>query len=50
VFGYYLKDDKLETQRLLDVILLSLNKNANREQKLLLSGNKDILIGILFSI
>jgi hypothetical protein len=29
----------LEIQSPLDAILLSLNKNANREQKFLLSGN-----------
>jgi integrase/recombinase XerD len=35
------KKDFLEIQSPLDVILLSLNKNTNREQKFLLSGNKD---------
>jgi hypothetical protein len=50
VFGSYLKDDILEIQSPLDLILLSLNKNANREQKFLLSGKKDILTVALFSI
>jgi hypothetical protein len=36
---FFAKDDILEIQSPLDIILLSLNKNANREQELLLSGN-----------
>jgi integrase/recombinase XerD len=40
IYTHVAKKDLLEIQSPLDVILLSLNKSANREQKFLLSGNK----------
>ena len=39
IYTHIAKKDLLEIQSPLDAILLSLNKNANREQKFLLSGN-----------
>ena len=39
IYTHVAKKDLLEIQSPLDTILLSLNKNANREQKFLLSGN-----------
>jgi len=41
IYTHVAKKDLLEIQSPLDTILLSLNKNANREQKFLLSGNGD---------
>jgi integrase/recombinase XerD len=41
IYTHVAKKDLLEIQSPLDVILLSLNKKANREQKFLLSGNQD---------
>jgi integrase/recombinase XerD len=40
IYTHVAKKDLLEIQSPLDVILLSLNKSANREQKFLLSGNE----------
>jgi site-specific recombinase XerD len=42
IYTHVAKKDLLEIQSPLDVILLSLSKNANREQKFLLSGNEDL--------
>ena len=39
IYTHIAKKDLLEIQSPLDAILLSLNKNANREQKFLLSRN-----------
>jgi integrase/recombinase XerD len=42
IYTHVAKKDLLDIQSPLDTILLNLNKNDKREQKFLLSGNKDI--------
>jgi hypothetical protein len=42
IYTHIARKDLIEIQSPLDVILLSLNKNAKREQKFLLSGEEGL--------
>jgi len=42
IYTHVAKKDLLDIQSPLDAILLQLNKNDKREQKFLLSGNRDV--------